>query len=667
VLLACAGLLAAIGNILLWSTLACIRLTFPYALEWTENGMLAQVRWIAQGHAPYGPPSLRYMPTGKTPLYIYLSAASMALVGDGFLGPRLVSILAALGGQFLLAATVARETKHWLPGVIAAGLFAASYRFTGAWMDLAKTDSLFLLLLLAAFLVGRLADDAGQAQGTNQESGAAVWGQVASGLLYVAAYYTKQLALPVALVLASVSLVVSRGRAWVRWATAAGVGLILFWVLDTNTDGWFSFYTVETSMHHERASDIWLFWQALLHQTWPALIAGALYPFGVLFCAHSSGTPDGPGELGEHRHRSAWRALSVAIRTVTARQWSSLLLHLALGVGLVGASWVIFFKVWTYDNGFMPACLGLSLLSGMGLGGVLGSERAPGKASVALAVTIGVLVLVQFALLVYPPLEQLPTRADREAGDALVARLSALDGKVWAFQHTYLGTLAGKGDYVHSAMLGDVIGPIRSPGTADFQRRRELGLDVWRLAIKQQSFEWILVDNPDTDFGPYYLHAERVFSDPDVFYTVTGARTRPESLMRRNHVARGGELAIDDEAWDFLFVSGWGSPKDGARPVIGKQATVRLALETDHPYRLQIGVRPLCPQNAFQEITVYWNDRLLGQTLLSDCEERTLHLNLAAEAVTGNLDALHLEFTATKAPSAVTHSVEVTTLRIEQQ
>jgi len=41
VLLACAGLLAAIGNILLWSTLAGIRISFPYALEWTENGMLA--------------------------------------------------------------------------------------------------------------------------------------------------------------------------------------------------------------------------------------------------------------------------------------------------------------------------------------------------------------------------------------------------------------------------------------------------------------------------------------------------------------------------------------------------------------------------------------------------------------------------------------------------
>jgi len=220
---------------------------------------------------------------------------------------------------------------------------------------------------------------------------------------------------------------------------------------------------------------------------------------------------------------------------------------------------------------------------------------------------------------------------------------------------------------VHSAMLGDVIGPIRSPGTADFQRRRELGLDVWRLAIKQQSFEWILVDNPDTDFRPYYLHAERVFSDPDVFYTVTGARTRPESLMRRNPVARGGELAIDDEAWDFLFVSGWGSPKDEARPVVGNQATVHLALETGHPYGLQIGVRPLCPQKIAQEIAVYWNDRLLEQTLLSGCEERTLHLNLAAEAVTGDLDALHLEFTPAKAPSDGTHPVEMTRLRIEQQ
>ena len=36
-------------------------------------------------------------------------------------------------------------------GLVAAGLYAASYRFSGAWMDIARADSLFLFLILGAF------------------------------------------------------------------------------------------------------------------------------------------------------------------------------------------------------------------------------------------------------------------------------------------------------------------------------------------------------------------------------------------------------------------------------------------------------------------------------------------------------------------------------------
>jgi hypothetical protein len=273
------------------------------------------------------------------------------------------------------------------------------------------------------------------------------------------------------------------------------------------------------------------------------------------------------------------------------------------------------------------------------------SGRAQGKARGVLATASALLILVQFARLVYPPLAQLPTRADRETGQALVARLSALEGSLWAFQHSYLGTLAGKGDWVHSATLGDVIGPIRSPGTADYQWRREIGFEVLRQAIHQQGFEWIMVDNPEANYRPYYLHMERLFSDPDVFYTLTGARTRPESLMRRNPVARGGELPVNDQAWDLLFVSGWGSPESWGRAVTGRQATLHLALETGHAYGLQIGVRPPCPADAPQEMVARWNEQPLGQGLLPGCEERTLQFDLPAGAVTGNLDVLQLEFT----------------------
>ncbi len=78
-------------------------------------------------------------------------------------------------------------------------------------MDLAKVDSLFMLLILAAFYTS-------QAQ-------AGVFMALISGALFVLAYFTKQLALPVILIYAPIALVISRGKNRLIWLSAVALGM----------------------------------------------------------------------------------------------------------------------------------------------------------------------------------------------------------------------------------------------------------------------------------------------------------------------------------------------------------------------------------------------------------------------------------------------------------
>jgi hypothetical protein len=54
------------------------------------------------------------------------------------------------------------------------------------------------------------------------------------------------------------------------------------------------------------------------------------------------------------------------------------------------------------------------------------------------------LIILQFALGVYNPFRFIPSAAMRQSGEALIARIAAIDGEVWVMQHPYYALLAGK-------------------------------------------------------------------------------------------------------------------------------------------------------------------------------------------------------------------------------
>jgi len=508
---------------------------------------------------------------------------------------------------------VARDSGHPVPGFVVAGVYAAAYRFTGAWMDIGCLDSLFLCLVLAAFFVGR--------QYPNCR------GMVISGLLYVLAYYTKQNVLFIVLVLAPFSLFASRGRTWPQWLSIAVVGPAVFLGVDAMSDRWFSYYTFDMMTYRTMVADIWFFWRSIISQMWPVTLLALFYVVSTLASVFKSPP--------EERLESLWH-------------------NLGLGCALLLSSWSTFLQRWAYANNFIPACAGLGMLAGLGYGRALRmTQQFPRRVMNSLFIGgASVLLLCQFATLSYNPFDQLPTDESREVWEQFIGRLSELPGEVLVFNHGFVNDLAGKNTYFHSTAYSDAVGGgARPPRTEDNRWRREKVGQVFEQILTQQVFDWVIAGGPATRWLPYYAFVDE---DPVIFHPVTGPPALPENIMIRNPVARGGVFPLTDASYDFLLGEGWSIPEDWGRWAMGQRAVVQIVLEQGHDYGLTIEAFPFCPPEfAEQAMEVGWNDLSLGKHVFASCEPHLTAFELPSEAITAEMDTLWFEFEGTASPADV--------------
>ena len=246
---------------LVYLFVALHRIGYPYELEWLEGGAVEIAGRVAHGQAIYVAPSIHYVPYPYTPLYFWITGTLARVTGVGFLPLRLVSLLSSLGACALLVRIVWRETGDVVAGVVASGLFTATFVVSGAWLDIGRVDSLALFLLLAAVYRGR------HAQGIS--------GGIVVGLLAFLAFMTKQSAL-VAMAPVLVVLLVCRRRVGVpALATVAVLVVGSTYLLDASSHGWYGYYA----------------FQELLDQ-------GEVSQCGGRFSPRTSGTPLGPSVWG---------------------------------------------------------------------------------------------------------------------------------------------------------------------------------------------------------------------------------------------------------------------------------------------------------------------------------------------------------------------------------
>ncbi len=407
------GAAASLYFIVTFFILAVLRMNFPFDLEWVEGAMVDQVRRVLAGRPMYTGPSLDHVPFPYTPLYIYLGALFSKILGIGYLPLRLINVLSTAGCLLVLFLFVRRETGKRSYGLLAAGLFAATYRLNAYWFDLARVDMLFLALIaVSAYLV---------------RFGKGARALFAAGILAVLAFFSKQTALGPILALALYVFLFRRALAWWFVGTVLGgigIGLV---ILDAATGGWFLFYTFTVPGNHgviwSRFRTFWI--NDLLHPISPMLIASLFY---LLACRR--------------------------IRLPEVFWFAFLFCG-----SLFSAAFLSRMKVGGACNVLIPLHFGLALLSGLAFGCL--SERENDKENdrfpAALRPFFLFLILLQFVLGLYDPARFLPPERAVRDGKAALKTLSKIPGNVWVMRYNNLSSRLGKGSGVHVSIVKDIV------------------------------------------------------------------------------------------------------------------------------------------------------------------------------------------------------------------
>jgi hypothetical protein len=221
-------------------------------------------------------------------------------------------------------------------------------------------------------------------------------------------------------------------------------------------------------------------------------------------------------------------------------------------LGMIGLSWGSRLHEGGYDDVLLPAYAAIAICLSLGVHAVRSSltnstgappepvrARKSGnpKASASreapaqrplFEILIVLLCLVQFLSPAYNPRDQIPTKADRQAGDEFIDMLKGIRGDVLIFNHGYLPSLAGKSTSHHDQGAQDVF-----RGT-DAQLAAELRDEI-DAAISSGRFRAIIVDSVGCRYmdaiNANYRYVGPVFRDNAVFWPRTGFMTRPESLF----------------------------------------------------------------------------------------------------------------------------------------
>lgn len=477
--------LVALSYILVYVIFAFLRMQYPFELEWLESGSLDQLKRLLSGQKLYVAPSLDYVPFIYTPLFYWISALFGLVMGPSFAPLRLVSLLASVGCFGLIFLFVKKETANTWLAVMSAGLFAATYKLTEEWFDLARVDTLALFFILAAIYFLRF-----------NFSG---WGLILAGGLATAAYLTKQTALPVFFPLILYSLYVNWRRSLYFIFTLGGLILASILTLDALDNGWFSYYTLTLPKQHSIGTFSLDFW-----------FRDLLRPLAIV-CGVS---------------------IFYLVSQIKASAKKDYLFYVAAGLGMVGQSWAAQLNQGSSSNVSLPAYAILAILFGLGLQQMLGFIEASPAGKLYFRKFIFLMVcLVQFIILAYNPFNNVPPQRDVDAGRGLITTISQQPGEVLMPSFCYIVRAAGKNsDCFHivafEELLGGFGGDITPYGA-------QLSATI-KKSIEEKRYSAILVGNMPfpwrDELEQYYTIQRSLFDDNETFLTYSAMPVRPEFI-----------------------------------------------------------------------------------------------------------------------------------------
>jgi hypothetical protein len=466
---------------------ALFRLTFPFPLEITESAALEQLRRIQDGQPLYVEPTLQHVPLIYGPAYFYVSALLAVVTGSSYLPLRLVSLLASLGSLVLVGDIVRRETGKWTAGLIAAGLFAATYPLGQTAFDLGRVDALFLAIVLASLYLAYFE--------VQQQRPRQLVLALSGALMGLAALTKAPIAgLPIAGAL-FVYLLLMRPRSVIAFVlglcACLGIGILLLQLQSGTWATWFLWDLPR--MHALRDNLLGRYWFSdVLPRFSLPLLLGPVFLIGRAL-------------QGNWRPAVFWGLV-----------WTA----------LIGVAWASRSNNGASTNVLLPAFAVVALAFGLGLSELLQIIAGASPRAMALRSYLIALCLVQFALLAYNPRLTVPYRSDEWADAEFAARLASLPGPLFAPNlEGYVDPQSGEQPYFIA--VGDLDASYGGTPTRE-------GLRWWsdlQLALQQRQFASVVLRDEDCcalraavlDAG--YVDKGPLFSADDQFWLLKTMHT----------------------------------------------------------------------------------------------------------------------------------------------
>ena len=374
------------------------RIFYPYDLDFIENGILMGAARFVRGQSLYIAPQAEFTPHVYMPLYTWLGGLLFRLFGVGYVPLRGLSFLAVMVSTGLIFFVGKRESKQVWAGLLCAGLFLGGYRITGFWYELARVDSLFVVLSVAGLAAGSYSSK------NRREL------ILAAGLMALA-FLTKQTA-----IIFGVGLALYLAIIWKRHSLWYAIPFIFLTsipalILNFGSEGWFFYYVFGIAginpIELSRLANF-VGYELLIVMGGLSIMA----VITVVLCYKQSGF------AGVWQQPwFIWIGLAIIIS--------------AMGRASVGGNLNNRMAAYTL------LCLAPALLIGQ-------LEALPVRIRHKLTVAIASLVLLQFAMGVYNPLRYIPTQDMRATGDQFIETIATTEGEVLVLMHPYYAVLAGK-------------------------------------------------------------------------------------------------------------------------------------------------------------------------------------------------------------------------------